>query len=116
MASVTDEPTSPELDEEAPPPEPTSAPTTGGQTIGMMLLRIVGALAIPIAAFALLWLTFDFLRDADANRLLVIAVAIVVGVGGVFFLYWGMNRVVDLLPQSVSAKACAPTSSSGRRW
>ncbi len=41
---------------------------------------------------------FDFLRDDDANRFLVVGVAIVVGVGGVFFLYWGMNRVVDLLP------------------
>jgi alpha-glucoside transport system permease protein len=46
-----------------------------------------------------LWVTFDFLRDADANRLLVAGVAIVVGVGGVFFLYWGMNRVIDLLPE-----------------
>ena len=101
MASVTDEPTGPELDEEAPPPEAEAAPTTGGQKLGMMLLRIVGALAIPIAMFALLWWTFDFLRDADANRLLVVAVAIVVGVGGVFVLYWGANRIVDLLPQSL---------------
>ena len=30
---------------------------------------------------------------------LVVGVAIVVGVGGVFFLYWAMNRVVDLLPE-----------------
>ena len=49
-------------------------------------------------AFALLWATFDFLRNADANRFLVVGVAIVVGVGGVFFLYWAMNRIVDLLP------------------
>jgi len=28
----------------------------------------------------------------------VLGVAIVVGVGGVFFLFWAMNRVVDLLP------------------
>jgi alpha-glucoside transport system permease protein len=45
-----------------------------------------------------LWLTFDFLRDENANRLLVVGVAIVVGVGGVFFLYWAANRVVDLFP------------------
>lgn len=47
----------------------------------------------------ILWWTFDFLRDADANRVVVVGVAIVVGVGGVFFLYWAMNRVVDLLPE-----------------
>jgi len=62
-------------------------------------LRLVGALVIPIVAFALLWLTFDFLRDADANRFVLVGVAIVVGVGGVFFLYWGMNRAVDWLPE-----------------
>jgi alpha-glucoside transport system permease protein len=62
-------------------------------------LRLVGALAIPIAAFAVLWASFDFLRDAEANRFVLVGVAIVVGVGGVFFLYWGMNRFVDWLPE-----------------
>jgi alpha-glucoside transport system permease protein len=61
------------------------------------ILRLVGAVAIPIVGFLILWATFDFLRDAAANRFLVVGVAIVVGVGGVFFLYWGMNRVVDFL-------------------
>ena len=63
------------------------------------ILRLLTALAIPIVAFGLLWATFDFLRDADANRFAVVGVAIVVGVCGVFFLYWAMNRVVDLLPE-----------------
>jgi alpha-glucoside transport system permease protein len=62
-------------------------------------LRIAGALAIPIAAFFLLWWTFDFLRDSDANRLLVVAVALAVGVFGIFFLFWAMNRVVNILPE-----------------
>jgi alpha-glucoside transport system permease protein len=46
-----------------------------------------------------LWVTFDFLRDSEANRVIVVGVAVVVGVGGVFFLYWAMNRAVELLPQ-----------------
>jgi alpha-glucoside transport system permease protein len=74
------------------------APLPRGQLVGVSLLRIAAALVIPIVAFFLLWATFDFLRDADANRGLVVLVALVVGVGGVFFLYWGMNRVVDWLP------------------
>jgi alpha-glucoside transport system permease protein len=57
--------------------------------------------AIPLGTFFLLFWTFDFLRDEKANRILVVGVAIVVGVGGVFFLYWGMNRAVDLLPERV---------------
>ena len=72
---------------------------SGLQTFILSVLRLIGSIAIPIGAFFVLWWTFDFLRDADANRLLVVGVAIVVGVGGVFLLYWAMNRVVDLLPE-----------------
>src|ERR1051326_8489870 len=70
----------------------------GGGAIWLSLLRIVGAVAIPIAAFVLLWGTFNFLRDANANRALIVLVAVVVGVGGIFVLYWAMNRVVAMLP------------------
>ena len=35
------------------------------------------------------------------NRLVVAGVAIAVGVGGVFALFWAMNRVVDWLPASL---------------
>jgi alpha-glucoside transport system permease protein len=62
-------------------------------------LRLVGAVVIPIAAFYILWVTFDFLRDSEANRVIVVGVAVVVGVGGIFFLYWAMNRAVELLPE-----------------
>jgi alpha-glucoside transport system permease protein len=58
---------------------------------------IVVVVATIIGAFVFLQ-TFEFLRRPNANRLAVVGVAIVVGVGGVFFLYWAMNRVVDLLP------------------
>jgi alpha-glucoside transport system permease protein len=73
--------------------------SSAGRSIVTFILRLLGAVAVPIGMFFLLLWTFDFLRDENANRLLVVAVAIVVGVGGVFFLYWGMNRVVDLLPE-----------------
>jgi alpha-glucoside transport system permease protein len=57
------------------------------------------ALVLTVAAFWMLGATFGFLRDSEANRFLVVGVAIAVGVGGVFFLYWAMNRVVNLLPE-----------------
>jgi alpha-glucoside transport system permease protein len=75
------------------------APPQRGGGIWVFLLRLVGALVVPIVAFALLWMTFDYLRNENANRFLVVGVALVVGVGGVFFLYWGMNRVVEYLPE-----------------
>jgi alpha-glucoside transport system permease protein len=74
-----------------------TAPPAGGRAILTALMRLVGAVAIPIGAFFLLWASFDYLRDEDANRLLVVGVALVVGVVGIFLLYWAMNRAVDLL-------------------
>jgi alpha-glucoside transport system permease protein len=50
-----------------------------------------------LAWLATRW-TFDFLRDSDANRMLVVLVAIVAGAGGVFALFWGMDRAVSWLP------------------
>ena len=65
------------------------------------------------------WRRRFFLADVrlpprrERQPALVVLVAIVVGVGGVFALYWAMNQLVDLLPRA-SAKACGRTSSSGR--
>ena len=85
------------------PPEPPEAPEhpTAGSTVGLTVLRVISAAAIPIILFALLWLTFDFLREADANRFALAGVALVVGVVGVFVLYWAMNRLVDYLPATI---------------
>lgn len=90
-SSVQTPPVGPTLAPEPPPPPPR-------RTLGITVLRVVGAVAIPVAAFALLWATLDFLRKEDANRFLVVAVALAVGVLGVFFLFWAMNRVVEWLP------------------
>jgi len=76
-----------------------AAPPPRGNALWVFALRVVGAVAIPIVAFYILWVTFDFLRDSEANRVIVVGVAVVVGAGGVFFLYWAMNRAVELLPQ-----------------
>jgi alpha-glucoside transport system permease protein len=70
-----------------------------GRSILTFAFRVLGAVAVPIGMFILLKWTFDFLRNENANRFLVVGVALVVGVGGVFFLYWAMNRAVDFLPE-----------------
>ena len=90
-----------ETEPEAPEPVPEEdepAPRAA-RAVVLAVLRLLGALVVPIAAFAGLWLTFDWLRDADVNRFVLVAVAIAVGVGGVFILYWAMNRTVDHLPE-----------------
>ena len=55
--------------------------------MGSLLIYLVGRFAL------------DFLRDKDANRVFVVLVAIAVGVGGVFALFWAMDRVVSWLPE-----------------
>ncbi|MET1003358.1 MAG: sugar ABC transporter permease [Acidimicrobiia bacterium] len=60
--------------------------------------KILVAFAILVAAYFTLQIAFDFLRDEDANRFLIAAVAIVIGVAGVFALFWAMNQIVDWLP------------------
>lgn len=61
-------------------------------------LRVLGTLAVPIVAFVAFTWAFGFLRDGEANRLLIALVAIALGVVGVFSLFWAMDRFVDWLP------------------
>jgi alpha-glucoside transport system permease protein len=64
----------------------------------LRLGRLV-AFAVGIAALtALLLAAFGLMRDDDANRFVVVGIALVVGVAGVFLLFWLMDRVVDSLP------------------
>ncbi len=81
-------------------PEPPAAgegPPEGGARAS--LARIVSVLVGAAIAVALFLVAFDFLRQPNANRAAVVIVAIVVGAGGVFLLFWMMNRVVDLLSE-----------------
>jgi alpha-glucoside transport system permease protein len=68
-------------------------------TSSVNTVRVLAALGVLVGGVFALWLTFDFLRDSDANRLLVAGVAIAIGVLGVFALFWGMNRVIDWMPE-----------------
>jgi alpha-glucoside transport system permease protein len=73
-------------------------PPAAGHGAWLFLLRLVVTLAIPVAGFFALWATFNYTRNVDANRGMVVLVAVVVGVGGIFALFWAMDRAVELLP------------------
>ncbi len=62
-------------------------------------LRIVSVLAAAAVGVVLFLFAFNYLREPNANRAAVVTLAIVVGAGGVFLLFWVMNRVVDLLSE-----------------
>lgn len=66
------------------------------------LLRILSALIVP-AVLGLFFFTFEFLQDPETNKLIQISVAIVVGVGGVWLLFWAMDRLVSALPDRAAA-------------
>jgi alpha-glucoside transport system permease protein len=71
-------------------------------SLAIWALRILSALVIPAVMFVF-FLTFTFLQDPTVNKAIQIVVAIIVGVGGVWLLYWAMDRTVSLLPERAAA-------------
>lgn len=84
------------------PPRPPSEPGATENTPSLWLLRIGSALIIPAVLF-LFFVTMEFLQDPGTNKVVQVVVAVIVGVGGVWLLYWGMDRTVSLLPDRAAA-------------
>ena len=61
-------------------------------------LRALIAVVVLVLLSVALSTAVDFMKDEDANRLTVVGVALLLGVGGIFFLFWAMDQLVDLLP------------------
>ena len=78
-----------------------------------MILRIVAALVIVVIAGWLFSVLFDFLRSRDANRFLVVLVAIGDRRRRRLLPVLGDEQGRRLAAGAVSARACGPTSSSG---
>lgn len=68
--------------------------TVAASTLG----RIVAAVFVPAATFAVLYFGFIFLRDSGAPQGVIAAVAIIWGVGGVAALYFVANWLIEKLP------------------
>jgi alpha-glucoside transport system permease protein len=63
---------------------------TGARVALAVAALVVLAIVLPAA--------LDFMRQGDANRILVVGVAVLLGVVGVFFVFWAMDQLVDVLP------------------
>ena len=75
------------------PPEqrtPKRGPTRSGADAVLSVALFVGALVG-------MFFAFQWMRDTDASRLVVVVAALVVGVVGVWAIYYSMDRAVDTL-------------------
>jgi alpha-glucoside transport system permease protein len=99
MAGVTP----PLLEDEmgGPPPSPAIAEEQASGVL-VWLLRIAAALVLP-AVLAVFFFTFGFLKEENANKALQVIVAVVVGVAGIWALYWGMDKLTNVLPARAAA-------------
>lgn len=97
--------TPPVLKEDFPDQEPAPPEAQVGaeeNTVRVWLLRILSALVVP-ALLVLFFFTFEVLQDPRTNKLLQIVIAVIVGVGGVWVLFWAMDRLVSAMPMRVQA-------------
>ena len=82
--------------------------SSNDSSVGTEALALIGrlflAVVIPLAAFAVLYLGFMFLRDSNAPKWVIVLVAIVWGVGGVALLYWVFNWLVEQLSDDWTAR------------
>lgn len=66
--------------------------------------QMVLAAGLILLTFVLLYLGFVFLRDSDANKVIITIVAIIWGVGGIAALYFVFNYLVERLPGNWTAR------------
>jgi alpha-glucoside transport system permease protein len=87
------------------PPGPASIGVEEGardHSFQVWILRILSALVVP-AVLVMFFFAFDFLKDPSINKLVQVGVALVVGVFGVWLMYWGLDRLVSALPLRAAA-------------
>jgi alpha-glucoside transport system permease protein len=64
-------------------------------------LRIAVSFIVPVLAFLALRQSFIFMRDVDANKVLIAIVALIVGVFGVWILYLVTDNLVSVFPTRI---------------
>jgi alpha-glucoside transport system permease protein len=79
---------------------PLAEPQSGGPLT--WLLRIASAFVLPIVV-AVFFFAFDFLKRDDVSKSVQVLLAVVIGIGGVWAMYWGMDRMINLLPDRLGA-------------
>lgn len=84
--------------------EPESGAGGALEWLTSSLGRLIVSLIVPLIAFFVFWRGFIFLRDTDAPKIVVVAIAILWGVGGVALLYVLTNWLIEKLPHTWTAR------------
>ncbi len=82
-----------------PPVELDARPTGVLSWLTINIGRLLISLFVPVVTFIVLWQGFVFLRDSSAPKLVIAAIAILWGGGGVLALYLLSNWLVESLPR-----------------
>ena len=67
----------------------------------LALPQLLIALGALVGIIAVIWLTIVFLSDKEGNKLLQAIIAIIVGSGGVWALFWAANQLISAFPYSI---------------
>lgn len=67
------------------------------ERVTLFPIRILASVIIPFITLLILYYGFMFLRASDANKLVIVAVALLVGIGGVWALYYSTNYFIESL-------------------
>jgi alpha-glucoside transport system permease protein len=86
--------------EVTPTPPSATPPQRQRSSLGTQLLRIGVSLVVPIVAAVGLYWSALVLFDEEANRLVVVVAALIIGVLGVFGLYYAMDWLIHRLPEA----------------
>ena len=90
--------------ETRPPDETPDLPPPERPGLSTQLLRIGVSLVVPVLAALGLYYAGIVLLDEDSNRAVVVLMALIVGVLGVFALYYGMDWVIGKMPDRFQDK------------
>jgi alpha-glucoside transport system permease protein len=85
-------------------PIPPRGGTHGPQRSAGRGARALGSIGLLIAFVVVAVVGFEFMRDDRANRIAVVLVALIIGVGGIWVLFWGANSLVDQLPTRIAER------------
>jgi alpha-glucoside transport system permease protein len=80
-------------------PSSAAPPPANGPLVWLM--RLASTLVIPAVA-VVFFFSFEFLRDDSVNKVWQVLVAVVVGVAGVWALFWAMDRTIGFLSERVA--------------